>query len=154
MYQIKFPLQVFKAFATELRDQIEIRFSNCGSDEEVNRFANYLDPAFKGIHIEVLGSLNCTKEAILLKWGDMRDVTQEVGEVEDITRQDPTAMLLKTRNRSGEEGVGLTKIQKEMVAYEALEELPSNKARLSWWKDKEQMLPLLAGVAKGILGLP
>ena len=41
-----------------------------------------------------------------------------------------------------------------MVAYEALEELPSNKARLSWWKDKEQMLPLLAGVAKGILGLP
>ena len=84
----------------------------------------------------------------------MRDVTQEVGEVEDITRQDPTAMLLKTRNRSGEEGVGLTKIQKEMVAYEALEELPSNKARLSWWKDKEQMLPLLAGVAKGILGLP
>ena len=144
-----------QSFAADLKDQVEDRFPQCGTKQEAYCFANYLDPAFRGVHLETLNRIKVVKDAMVLRWGDTREEVMEESEGEpEISKLDPTDRLLKARRCSGEEGVGDTKIQREMVAYEALGEFPTNGNRLRWWKEKEEMLPMLAGAAREILGLP
>ena len=44
--------QYGKGFARELKSQIQKRFPNKGTDNNLRRMANYLAPQFKGIHLE------------------------------------------------------------------------------------------------------
>jgi hypothetical protein len=139
-----------RAFADELLSNIDDRFPECGASEEFNRSANYLDPAFRGVYLEVLGVLKKTKEEVVERW-------KEVGEGEglvqtgtvtnhDEAKLDPTEKLLRARKKS-EEDEATTKIQKEMITYESLPELLTNGDRLLWWKEHQQMLPILARAA-------
>ena len=41
-------------FARELKKQIKVRFPDKGTENKLNRLANYLAPQFKGIHLEDL----------------------------------------------------------------------------------------------------
>lgn len=75
---------------------------------------------------------------------------------------DPTALLLRARQSSGEliTKERETKIQREMSFYEStdlpmrLDELSTNGDRLQWWKKHEVILPTLAKAAKEILSIP
>ena len=51
-------------FAKELKKQIEKRFPNIGTENKLRRFANYLAPAYKGIHLETVNKLQETKVEI------------------------------------------------------------------------------------------
>ena len=51
-------------FATELKKNIEKRFPNTGTDDKLRRFANYLAPQYKGIHLEATKTLDRTKVEI------------------------------------------------------------------------------------------
>jgi hypothetical protein len=87
--------------------------------------------------------------------------TKEGGE----TKEDPTAKLLKARKLSGEINAGSSggkkeKLEKEMELYEkndgiiTLKELECHEDRLKWWKKYEDLLPILASLAKQFLGIP
>ena len=39
-------------FARELKEQIEARFPDKGTDRVQRRIANYLDPRFRGAHLD------------------------------------------------------------------------------------------------------
>ena len=97
-------------FAAVLNSKIESRFPNCGVFDDTPAIANYIDPHFKGVHIEALGAMQATKEKIKrrLKYLDEKepspvdnDVNREAEENIDVTN--PTAALLRARKISGEQ---------------------------------------------------
>ena len=45
--------------------KVENRFPNCAAFNDIHAIANYIDPAFKGVHIEELGVMKLTKDNIL-----------------------------------------------------------------------------------------
>ena len=151
-------------------NKVENRFPNCAAFNDIHAIANYIDPAFKGVHIEELGVMQLTKDKILQRWkhlevdeaGDGRDGTEDV-EVQAMEAfEDPTLKLIRARKRSGdaqaEAGAGRTsQLKKEMEFFEAnvgMEDLKPDGDRLDWWKKHENMLPLLSKVAKQVLGIP
>ena len=145
-------------FGNTLLDKVEERFPGCGTENELNCYANYLDPAFKGVHLDALGALSETKEKMRIRWGegDERELDMVAGSSAELAgaAMDPTANLLQARRRSANQSLSGSKIQKEMLTYEALDELSSNGDRLQWWKQHEEMIPILAKAAKEILGIP
>ena len=62
-------------FARELKKQIEKRFPNIGTDNKMRRFANYLAPAYKGIHLEAENRLDETKAEISAELFNPNDAT-------------------------------------------------------------------------------
>ena len=51
-------------FAAVLNGKLEGRFPKCGVFDDTPAIANYIDPHFKGVHIEALGAMQATKEKI------------------------------------------------------------------------------------------
>ena len=128
------------------------RFPKCGAEEEIYRFGNYLDPAFKGVHLEALDSLEKTKKEMVERW----DKVDNEKEAEDNNAdEDPTTKLLNARKKSSEKEKNYSKLKREMVTYEeALDSLPPDGDRLEWWRHHQDLLPLLASAAQEILGIP
>ena len=157
-------------FAAVLNRKIENRFPNCEVFNDTPAIANYIDPHFKGVHIEALGALQATKDTIKRRFkylddieprdkdGDTDTVIAEEDENQDIDPT-PTAVLLRARKQSGEqtEHRVMSKLDKEMEFFESnvgMEELKADGDRLQWWKDHERNLPLLSKVARQVLGIP
>ena len=146
--------------------KIEKRFPHCASSDIIPAIANYLDPAFKGVHIENLGTIESTRNEILRRW-DYLDkqadgVENEAVEADNVDEEDnevdPTKKLLKARKALCEaSNQGTSLLKKEMVFYEnssGIKELEPDGDRLVWWLENEQFLPLLSKVAKQVLGIP
>ena len=51
-------------FGRELKNQIEVRFPNTGTENKLRCMANYLAPQYKGIHLEATDKLEETKNDI------------------------------------------------------------------------------------------
>ena len=64
-------------FAKELKKQISIRFPDMGTENKLRRFANYLSPHYKGIHLETLDKLDFTKNEICSEAFNPNDVVLE-----------------------------------------------------------------------------
>ena len=153
-------------FALVLMNKVEKRFPNCAASDDIPAIANYIDPAFKGVHIEALGTVQLIKAKILERWkyledgGEMNDeveVAESAAEVE--STNDPTAKLIRARQKSGDQhgAERKTQLEKEMDFYEAnvgMEDIRPDGDRLGWWKMHEKLFPLLAKVAKHVLGIP
>ena len=127
------------------------RFPMCGAEEEIFRYGNYLDPVFKGVHLEALEVLQKTKQEMVDRW-DEADDEEEVKE--DDEEEDPTTKLLNARKKLAEKEKSPSKLKREMVMFEAMESLPADGDRLEWWKHHKDILPLLAKAAQEVLGIP
>ena len=154
-------------FATVLSRKVERRFPNCAAYNDAPAIANYIDPVFKGVHIEALGAMEITRGKIRRRWRHLDDeeardistldsVPVEENEDQDV---DPTALLLRARKRSGDQNdqIVKSKLQKEMEFFESnvgMEELKADGDRLEWWKEHQRHLPLLSKVAREVLGIP
>lgn len=149
------------------------RFPNCAASDDIPAIANYIDPAFKGVHIEALGVMQLTKDKILQRWKYLEGVevegqgldTEEAVVAEDLNEveafEDPTAKLIKARKLSGDAQFGpagrKSQLKKEMDFYEGnvgMADIQTDGDRLGWWKEHESVLPLLSKVAKQVLGIP
>ena len=125
-------------FAAVLNSKIESRFPKCGAFDDTPAIANYIDPHFKGVHIEALGAMKATKEKIKrrLKYLDEKepspvdnDGNREAEENIDVTN--PTVALLRARKISGEQNIRRVKsnLELEMDFFECnvgMEELKSD----------------------------
>jgi hypothetical protein len=156
-----------KGFARELKKQLDKRFPNLGTDRWQRNVANYIDPTIKGIHTEAAGMLEETKEKIKVESDKIDSTiveepvdnhtvpfiqTEEVGLSPNSklrkrlqSRQQPTF----TQTNREEQGV-----MKEMRKYEVFSIAKKGTKILQWWKNHENVLPLLAKVAKHILSVP
>jgi len=98
-------------FATVLSSKVEKRFPNCEANNATPAIANYIDPAFKGVHIEAIGSMQVTKEKIKRIWRFLddekprqkndQDFHAEENETQDLVI-DSTAQLLRAKKMSGD----------------------------------------------------
>ena len=174
LYEMKEKLKIHVAahciftshFAEVLMKKIEKRFPNCASSDFIPSIANYLDPAFKDVHVENLDKMEVTRNEILRRWsyldkqadGVENEAVEAVNIDEESNEVDPTRKLLKARKASCEaSNRGTSQLQNEMVFYEnnsGLKELKPDGDRLVWWKENEQFLPLLSKVAKQVLSIP
>ena len=127
------------------------RFPMCGAEEEIYRYGNYLDPVFKGVHLEALEALQKTKQEMVERWDEADD--EEEGKEED-EDEDPTTKLLNARKKLAEKQKNSSKLRREMVTYEDMECLAPDGDRLEWWRHHKDLLPLLAKAAQEILAIP
>ena len=139
-----------REFSEDLLFYIEKRFPDCGTTDMFNRFASYLDPAFKGVHLGEFGVLDDTKKEIMARWKDEVLAPQQ-NELENLAELDPTENLLRVRRAFGGQGRILSKIEKEMATYESLPEIKGTDDRLLWWKNHSEMLPILARAAREVI---
>ena len=95
-------------FAKVLLENVEGRFPQGGTNVKLRCVANYLDPAWKGVHLAHYNKLQSTKTFINGNWSQMRAVTtvNEAGK----PPLSPTSKLLKEMGigqlnaNKGEEG--------------------------------------------------
>ena len=152
-------------FARELKNQIKKRFPNTGTDSKLRKYANYLAPQYKGIHLDAAEVLEETKAEIRAEVFDANDVIREQESVDEGSNEDitlsPTSQLrrkmLARHHRTQTEGFQdsrLAPIEKEFQRYEAFSLPPKNVNILQWWKSHENVLPLLSKLAKKVLTVP
>ena len=130
-------------FARELSKRIEERFPNKGMNISERRFANYLDPRYRGLHLQAGGVLDLTMKEIEAANEEDNLTTIEGGNKSVSSTSgsssvplSPTSKLrsqIKTRTEIISEGRE-SKIKKEIVKYESFS-IPGKECDvLSWWK--------------------
>ena len=149
-------------FGRELKRNIEKRFPNAGTDDKLRRYANYLAPHYKGMHLEAKFKLDYTKDEIKEELSSaIEDPPLPEPEASDVDflSLSPTSRLrrrFETKQRSVVDGSieRISPIEKEFRRYEAFS-LPDNGVDiLQWWKCHENVLPLLSKLAKKVLTVP
>ena len=143
-----------RKFAQDLLYNVDGRMPNCCADSNLVCYGNYLDPSFKGVHLESLGVMEDTKKMMIARWGGQ--VGDEGATLsEDLTGLTPTERLVRRRSRQVSGSIlNKTKFEMEMMQYESLDMLENDGDRLAWWANHEGILPLLSHAAKEILGIP
>ena len=150
-------------FARELKEQIENRFPDKGTDRVQRRMANYLDPKLRGAHFDQYDKLESSKQEIEDKIKSYETVVEENATEEATTNDDlelsPNSRsirrhMAKIQNARTRFGVSQNKIRKEMDRYKSFSIPGKNVTTLDWWKQHEGVLPLLASLAKRILAIP
>ena len=141
-------------FSKALLKRIEQRYPNSGADNFERCVGNYLDPRYKGGHLEEEDKLEVTKIKMEIRFKDQeenetQDEAQEL-ETSDMSPTSKMRMKRKQKNTSGDK----TRMRKEMELYERYSYAPKNQDVLVWWKTHERVLPLLSGVARKILAIP
>ena len=59
-------------FTKALREKLQKRFPDFGTDRELHRFGNYMNPSLKGLHLKLLKIFNETKEELEEKLGEWK----------------------------------------------------------------------------------
>ena len=156
-------------FARILREKLNSRFPQFGTDRSLNRMGNLLNPALKGVHLKLVDKYEETKKEMeekLKEW--MEEEMDKPVEEEDggspPAKISPTEML-KRRMRQEEERRGgarrsdiftapQSKFERECSTYELLADADSSIDLLLWWKVHQQQLPLLSNLARIVFAVP
>ena len=151
-------------FARELKKQLEKRFPKNGSENKWRRIANYLAPQHKGMHLieEDTVKEDIKSEVTKIERSHIaieKPIENEAG-VNDATPMSPTSKLrmkMKAKNhrmRTLNRSENVSPLEKEFQDYERFTVSNKHVNILLWWKDHEDVLPLLAKVAKKVLTIP
>ena len=148
-------------FAKTLKKKLKERFPDYGTNLDLLRKANYLDPRFRGLHLESVGRLESTKDDLENLWNETEGEPEEVDldlEHDGPMRRDlsPTSLLrqrIQMRSQSQSQRQQ-TKIRKEMIKYESLSHPAKTTGILAWWNFYKNMLPILSSLARMILAIP
>ena len=148
-------------FARSLKRNIEKRSPNKGMEVQERRFANYLAPQFKGVHLLTENRLQSTKDEIEAASNKLDNVEEDNAEQEDSDSDNnvelsPTSKLMKQSQARFDfsNRRNLTKIRIEMEKFEVFSMASKDVDILQWWKKHESVLPLLARIAKRVLAIP
>ena len=146
-------------FARELQNRLEQRFPNYGTEVFERKVANYLDPRYKGCHLQTVGALEGTKSSI-----EERYFTQDAGWLSDMVEPQepeasnvqlsPTSRLMRELRNSQRRARTESKMQQQMRKYESYSFPNKNVDVLDWWRKHEDVLPLLARIARKVLAIP
>ena len=62
-----------KEVAKQLKRRVDQRFPKYGTDNHLHCLGNYLDPKFRGVHLELVDELESTKSLLKLQWDEVQD---------------------------------------------------------------------------------
>ena len=142
---------------------------------------NFLNPALKGVHLKLVGKFDLTLEEMeenLRDWNGGED--EQHAEVDDNGTGSPpkklsvTEMLKRkmsaqeadrqrasggSRSRATSSQVfssqpNSSKLKKECDSYELLPYAASGVNQLLWWKDHQELFPLLSHLARVVFAVP
>ena len=116
--------------------------------------ANYLDPRWKGVHLRLTNRLQQTKVEMKAKYLGEDDVEAAEAVEVDLPNASlsPTSKLLFNSQR--EEQVRVSGLEQEMRRYEASGNPGRNVDVLDFWKQNQDVFPLLAKMARIVLAIP
>ena len=156
-------------FARILREKLNNRFPQFGTDRSLNCMGNLLNPSLKGVHLKLVDKFEQTKKAMeekLEEWMGVELVRPIEEESKDDGRSPPAKLtvteMLKRRMRQEEEKKGRSdifsapqsKFEKECSSYELLPDAESGIDQLLWWKDHTHQFPLLSYLARVVMAVP
>ena len=165
-------------FVEVLREELESRFPAFGTTNLPNAMGNYLNPAVKGCHLELLNKLEEVKEKmeeLLCEWKpeqeemENQQLEREKSEPRKLTATERLKKQMQERKEKATKGprpkksaVFSTKsshlsrrFQNECSTYEkVLPYAPSDVDQLMWWKIHQEALPLLAFMVRVIFPIP
>ena len=146
-------------FARELLSRLEQRFPNYGTEVFERRAANYLDPRYKGLHLQTAGLLDETKTSIEQKYftpaaGWLDDMVEQIQPEVPQVQLSPTSKLMRELRNNRTNARRESKMQHEMMKYESYSSPNKDVDVLDWWRKHEEILPLLARAAKKVLAIP
>ena len=64
--------QEWQQFTEALREKLQKRIPDFGTDRELHRFGNYMNPSLKALHLKLLKIFNETKEELEEKLGEWK----------------------------------------------------------------------------------
>ena len=168
--------EVARDFCQVLKERMEDRFPNFGTDIWLNCFGNYLNPCCKGVHLKLVKKFESTKDAMeekLKVWKKEPAVDVDTNDVQvenTLTQKlSPTELLKQQMKEKEMRGVRTggrrrlastvfepeaTKLVKEMKAYEEVEDAEEGSDLLEWWKNHQAQFPLLSYMARVVFAVP
>ena len=161
-------------FVQVLRKELESRFPAFGTTNLPNAIGNYLNPAVKGCHLDLLNKLEEVKEKmeeLLCEWKpeqEEMELEREKSEPKKLTATERLKKQMQERKEKAPKGrpkkssVFSTKsshlsrrFQNECSTYEkVLPYAPSDVEQLTWWKIHQEALPLLAFMVRVLFAIP
>ena len=138
-------------FARTLQEKLEDRFPETGTTRLERCAANYLDPRWKGAHLRLTNKLQQTKVDMEAKYLGQQEVDALEVDLPNPSLS-PTSKLIFNSQR--DEVGRLSGLEQEMRRYEACSNPGRNADVLAFWKLNEEALPLLARMARIVLGIP
>ena len=143
---------------------LEKRFPDMGMNCPLCRAANYLDPRFKGLHLIESNLLEKTKAEIEIGWKESHvEISNSENEDNVIVQaksvKEPMSPNSKLRGKIHLRTEAIRKtmqsqIMKKMDRYEVFSTLPKDIHSLSWWKSHNNILLILANIARSKLAIP
>ena len=147
-------------FAKKLKANLELRFPEKGTTCEIFKWANYLNPLYKGIHLVDEEKLEDVKEAMEEEWKREIVVEEESlaganGGDENIELSPTSKLRLKLGTRiEYKRRKHTSAFRKETERYETFSTPTKNVSTLNWWKKVAPTLPILANFARSVLAIP
>ena len=147
-------------FAKKLKANLELRFPEKGTTCEIFKWANYLNPLYKGIHLVDEEKLEDVKEAMEEEWKREIVVEEENlaganGGDENIELSPTSKLRLKLGTRiEYKRRKHTSAFRKETERYETFSTPTKNVSTLNWWKKVAPTLPILANFARSVLAIP
>ena len=169
--------EISKEFCEVLKQKVEERFPDYGTEIWLNCFGNYLNPCCKGVHLKLVNKYAITKQNMenkLKAWQkepEIDDILDRSAEDEvvshpktlsplDLLKQQMKEKEVNERRvvrnvgrRRGEE-LQLTELAKEMKVYEEIPDSEEGCNILEWWKNHQEVLPLLSYLARAVFAIP
>ena len=166
--------QMVVNFTKMLREKLEVRFPKFGTDRELHRFGNYLNPCLKGLHLQLLHIFEDTKDEMEEKLGEWKigekdeiELEEEMEVTEPPAKLTITEMLKRKMRAEKERSSGLSAIfsnssaststvsrfRKECLSYEELPDASSDVEQLQWWKNHQEQFPLLAHMVRVVFAV-
>ena len=151
-----------KEFARHLLADIKNRFPKLGFHDLTVRYANFLDPRLKGIHLRETNELETTRADIERHLSTFDEGTEGVEEGDE--EKDINENLTATQKLLQVEGSSSTSVEmtpkytktakREIEVYLKSPALLPNQSVLDWWRSHMELLPKLSALASMILAVP
>ena len=145
-------------FARTLLTCTEERFPDCGTESIENSAANFLSPHYKGIHLTLFNRFDSTKDTLTKVCNERNlDGNQNIpieNEIVANTDLSPTSRLRQKLLAKSVSPNNESQLSKEFYTYENLPVCPSSMNVLAWWKQHQEMLPVLSKLARLYLAIP
>ena len=148
-------------YAESLLHHLRRRFPQCGMSSDLPAWGNILNPRLKGIVLHEAGE-DMHKRAVDNLESFIKNLpttaedesTDEDLTLEESTTESPIEELKRMHGVEVDEEGNKSDFKKEMILYKKLKEPKSDQEVLSFWKENEQILPLLASAARYVLAVP
>ena len=148
-------------YTQSLLHHLQRRFPECGMSSDLPAFGSILNPRLKGIVLHEAGEGKYENAIINLERfiKDLPKTSEDKVNDEDETLDEaetisPIEELKRMHGVEVDVEGNQSDFKKEMVLYKKLKEPKSDKETLIFWKEHDQVLPLLASAARFVLAVP